>query len=363
MPVLHQFVPTLEPGATGNHALEIQRLLRSRGWRSELFCYETKPPLEQAGYDYREYGRRVRADPDDLLLYHVAIGSVVADWVMEREERLLLYFHNITPPEYFDRWEPFAAYACSWALSQLRRLVPRTTFAMAASEFSQADLAHLGYLDTAVVPILFDTAQSEAEADGATRARLESARLRGGAQWLFIGRLSPNKAQEDIIKAFAVYRRAYDPDARLAILGSDAESTYGKALRQYVNALGLAGAVEIPGGVADPVKVAYLHTSDVFVYLSEHEGFGVPILEAWCHRLPVVAFDAGAIGEVAGDGALLLEDKAPTMVAAAVHRMLSDAELRSAIEARAAKRLELFGLDRTQTKFMEIVESVRGARR
>lgn len=361
MPTLHQFVPTLELGATGSHALEIQRLLRSRGWHSELFSYEAKPPLEGAGYDYQEYGRAVTAGPDDLLLYHVAIGSVIADWLMERDERLLLYFHNITPAAYFDRWEPFAAYACSWARSQLRRLVPRTSFAMAASEFSRRELDQAGYLDTAVVPILFDPAQFDAPADPSTRARLEAARDGGGAQWLFIGRLSPNKTQEDVIKAFAVYRKAYDPRARLALLGADAESSYGKALGQYVDALGLGGAVDIPGGVPDAVKVAHLQAADILVYLSEHEGFGVPILEAWYNRVPVVAFDAGAIGEVAGDGALVLTDKSPTTVAAAVNRVLSDQTLRTTLEARAARRLEVFSLERAQARFLEVIESVQDA--
>lgn len=362
MPTLHQFVPTLEPGATGDHAREIQRLVRSAGWHSELFAYETKPPFEALGHDYRDYGAGVPAEPDDLLLYHVAIGSVVADWLIERRETLLLYFHNLTPAEYFDRWEPFAAYACTWGRSQLRRLVDRTSFAMAASAFSQRELLDVGYLDTAVVPILLDTEQFEVDVDRDTLERLEKARADGGAQWLFIGRLSPNKTQEDIIKAFAVYRRVYDPRARLAVLGGDAESTYGQALRRYVNELGLDGAVEIPGRVPGAVQVAHLRTADVFVCLSEHEGFGVPLLEAWYHRIPVVAFDAGAIAEVAGDGALILADKSPTTVAAAVARVLSDDGVRARLVANSATRLDDFALARTRRRFLEVVDRVRSRR-
>lgn len=358
MPVLHQFVPTLEPGATGSHALEIQRLLRERGWRSELFWYETKPPFHEHGYDYREYGDRIPAGPGDLLLYHVAIGSVIADWLLDRPEPLLLYFHNLTPAEFYDRWEPFAAYACTWGRTQLRRLVDRTTLAMAASEFSQKELLDVGYLDTAVVPILFDTTQFD-HVDQATLASLTAVKSRGGAQWLFVGRLSPNKTQEDIIKAFSLYRRVYDNGARLAILGADRDSAYGQALRRFVTKLGLDDAVAIPGGVPDAVKTAYLQAADVFVYLSEHEGFGVPILEAWCHGVPVVGFAAGAIPEVAGDGALVLADKSPPVVAAAVNRVLTDAATREELAANSRRRLKTFSLGAARRRFMEVVAQVQ----
>jgi glycosyltransferase involved in cell wall biosynthesis len=359
VPTLHQFVPTLEPGATGSHAIEIQRFLRTKGWRSELFSYEAKPPFEEIGFDYRDYGEEVPAQPDDLLLYHVAIGSVVADWLMPRHETLLLYFHNLTPAEYYDRWEPFAAYACTWGRTQLRRLVDRATFAMAASAYSQRDLLDAGYVDTAVVPILLDTAQFEADVDHETLQRLTAAKAAGGTRWLFVGRLSPNKTQEDVIKAFAVYRRVYDPRAHLALLGSDRDSTYGRALRRFASELGLADAVDIPGGVPDPVKSAYLRTADVFVYLSEHEGFGVPILEAWYHGLPVVAYAAGALPEIAGDGALMLNDKSPTTVAAAVHHLLSDETIRTHLAANSAARLEQFSLERARSRFLEVVALVQ----
>lgn len=362
MPTLHQFVPTLEPGATGNHALEVQRLLRERGWRSELFWYEAKRPFEDRGFDYRQYGDGVPANAGDLLLYHVAIGSVIADWLLERTEPLLLYFHNLTPAEYYDSWEPFAAYACTWGRTQLRRLVGRTTLAMAASEFSQRELLDAGYLDTAVVPILLDTDQFDHDVEPTTLDALRAAKSEGGALWLFIGRLSPNKTQEDIIKAFSVYRRVYDNHARLAVLGADRDSTYGQALRRFVTELGLDGAVDITGGVPDAVKGAYLRAADVFVCLSEHEGFGVPVLEAWYHQLPVVAFAAGAIPEVAGDGALLLADKSPATVAAAVRRVLSDPETRERLVANSQRRQQHFSLASARARFMDVVAQVQNRR-
>ena len=359
MPTLHQFVSTLEPGATGGHAVEIQRLLRSQGWHSELFWHDAKPPFDTLGHDYRTYGSRIAAEPDDLLLYHVAIGSVIADWLVERSERLLLYFHNLTPAAYYDRWEPFAAYACTWGRTQLRQLAGRTTLAMAASEFSQRELLEVGYLDTAVVPILLDTAQFHSKVDSATLERLEKERAGGGTRWLFVGRLSPNKTQEDIIKAFWLYRRVYDPDARLALLGGPARSTYGAALQRYVEELDLGGAVDLTGGVAEGVKVAYLRTADVFVYLSEHEGFGVPILEAWHHDVPVVGFDAGAIAEVAGDAALILSDKSAPAVAAAVQRVQTDTDLRDRLIARSRQRRQVFSLEQAQARFLDAVARVR----
>jgi glycosyltransferase involved in cell wall biosynthesis len=97
----------------------------------------------------------------------------------------------------------------------------------------------------------------------------------------------------------------------------------------------------------------------VFVYLSEHEGFGVPILEAWHHDVPVVGFDAGAIAEVAGDAALILSDKSAPAVAAAVQRVQTDTDLRDRLIARSRQRRQVFSLEQAQARFLDAVARVR----
>src|SRR5439155_13609425 len=169
-----------------------------------------------------------------------------------------------------------------------------------------------------------------------------------GTDWFFIGRIVPNKCQHDIVKAFAAYRRLYDPDARLWLAGGGEASAYASAIRSMVGDLGLGDAVSLTGVLSQPAAAAHFRTADAFAVLSEHEGFLVPILEAWWHRLPVVAFAAAAVPETLGDGGLLLPTKRPATVAAAVHRVVTDEAVTTGLIEQGARRLEGFTLARTR---------------
>ncbi|MCU1459475.1 MAG: hypothetical protein JWL73_3567 [Actinomycetia bacterium] len=355
---VHQFVPTYEPGAVGAHLAQVQRLLQDRGYESDVFTEHLHPSLEGRAQPFTHYGREVPARADDVLLYQSAIGSVVGDFVLNRPEPLVINHHNITPIEYFAAWEPDIIWGLQWGFQQLEALAPRTRLAIAVSEFNRADLAQLGYADTAVVPILLDPAELLSEPDPGVVARLATARAAGGAQWLFVGRVAPNKAQHDLVKAFALYRRVYDPAARLQIVGGPASASYWGALERFVRVLGLGEAVELAGPMSSGgLAAAYAH-ADVFVCLSEHEGFCVPLLEAMLAELPIVAYAAAAVPETLGDAGVLLAEKGPATVAAAVHRVMNDAALRAGLVAAGTARVFDFALDRTREQFMAALEPV-----
>ena len=133
--------------------------------------------------------------------------------------------------------------------------------------------------------------------------------------WLFVGRLAPNKAQHDIVKAFAAYRRFHNADARLHLVGGGREDAYAHTLRRFIHAAGLDDAVTLAGGVSSSELAAYYRAADVFVVCSEHEGFCVPLLEAMHHRVPIVAFAAAAVPETLGEAGLLFDIKDPCTIA------------------------------------------------
>ena len=182
----------------------------------------------------------------------------------------------------------------------------------------------------------------------------------GGAETaarLLATRLAPHKAQHDIVKAFAAYRRFHNPDAHLYLVGGGPEDSYAHTLRRFVHGLGLDDAVTLTGGVSPADLVAYYRAADVFVVCSEHEGFCVPLLEAMYHRVPIVAFAAGAVPETLGDAGLLLEVKDPCTVAAAVDRVAGDAALRGQLVAAGTRRAREFDISRTGPAFVDAVTS------
>lgn len=363
MRALHQFVPTFEPGAVGGHMLELQRLARETlGVEAELFAEFVHPACRGQARTHTDYGRRVPARPGDVLVYHVAIGSVVADFVRRRPEQLVIDHHNITPPELYERWEPDAAYGCSWGRAQLPELASRTTLGVADSTYNEDELRRAGYAATATAPILLDPAifdSGDAGVDTAALARLRDGKV--GADWLFVGRVSPNKCQHDVIKAFAAYHRIYDRGARLHVVGGSSSPTYWAALEGYVDALGLGAAVRLTGPVSAGELLAHYRVADAFVCLSEHEGFCVPLLESMANGLPIVAFASSAVPGTLGDAGVLVASKRPATVAAAVHRVLSDEPLRAALVAAGTARLDAFTLPRTRDRWLEVLRGLEAA--
>ena len=352
---VHQFVPYFLPrDAVGGHIIEIQRLCREQGWRSEVFAGETHAELEGRAHDHTDYGTRVAAADDDVLLFHSAIGSPMAQWLVARGRGILgVDYHNVTPHHFFAGWHPHLVADAARGRRQLHYLASRTQFAIADSAYNESELVDAGYSPTAVVPILLDLDYLEVGVDDALLRRLEDAKAGGGTDWLFVGRITPNKCQHDIVSAFLAYRRTYDPKARLHLVSGPSPQSYFDAVHDYVDRLGLGDAVTLTGSLPPDKIAAYYRSADVFVCLSEHEGFCVPIIEAWHHRLPIVAFDATAVPETLGDGGLLLDSKDPLRVASAANRVVTDDGLRAALVERGTRRLERFTLAAARQRFLD----------
>jgi glycosyltransferase involved in cell wall biosynthesis len=194
-------------------------------------------------------------------------------------------------------------------------------------------------------------------------AELAAAKAGGGADLLFVGRIVPSKGQHELVKALWAYRRLYDPAARLHLVGGSSSFAYLKALRGFIGELGLADAVRITGDVSDAALAAYFAAADAYLSLSAHEGFGVPLVEAMAAGVPVVARNVGAVAETVGDAALLLAGTDASYVAAALHRVCSDAPLRQLLVEAGRRRLPAFGLDAVTPQLVAAVASVAGAPR
>lgn len=326
MTTIHQVIPVLAPhDAVGNHTLALRDALRGAGFESEVFA-------EMRLGHHRGTGRSIADYPEsaaDLLLYQSSTGSTVVDWLLKRPEPLAVNYHNITPASFFEAWDDQGAASMRRARVQLGALARRARLALADSPFNAAELIELGYDPVVVAPLLLDLDARLAAADPQVADHL--ARTRGGHHWLFVGRLAPNKCQHDLIAAFAAYRLAYDKGARLTLIGSEAAPAYSDALYALIDDLGLHGVVTIAGSVTDAELAAYYDDADVFVCLSRHEGFCVPLLEAMRHDVPVVALAAAAVPDTVRSAAVLLDASTPQLVAAAVRELLADHAFRASL--------------------------------
>jgi len=351
-----QVIPSLASrDAIGVHTVAVSDALRQVGIESDIFYGACTRDLADRARPMSSLGRPTKGR---WLLYQASIGSPVFDIFASRSEPKLLNYHNITPAALLDAWEPAVGHEVSLGRSQVTRVASECRLAIADSAFNMEELVDVGFAHTAVAPLLIDMTAA-ADPDPSLSRRLATLKSGGGPDFLFVGKVSPHKAQHDLVKMLALYRRLYDDQARLHLVGTPLGKTYEPALRAFIEELGLADAVSITGSVSPEELESYYRGADVFVCASEHEGFCVPLVEAMGHGLPIVAYSTTAVPETVADAGLLLSSKEPLLFAASVHKVVEDKRLRRQFVEAGARRAEEFSLSRTRRRFVDlIVEAV-----
>jgi glycosyltransferase involved in cell wall biosynthesis len=307
----------------------------------------------RAGKDFRPLAKLDPGAHDVLVLHYSAYAPRLAEQ-LDRPQRKLLVSHNITPARWFWEYEPMTAVQCTIGREQLPQFARAVDLAAGVSRYNADELAQAGARATAVVPILFD--ESRLGPPGAGDPP-------GPPIVFFVGRISPHKRHDLLLRAFALYRRERAPDARLVLVGEPLTPLFGDAVERLAETLA-PGAVTIESQLSAEELADRWRAAHAFLVLSEHEGFCIPVLEAMHFGVPVVGRAIGGIPEVAGDAALLVDgDGEPDLavVAELLHLAGADAGLRAELRARGARRLREFALDRTAAKLREAVERVSRA--
>jgi glycosyltransferase involved in cell wall biosynthesis len=349
---IHQFVPMLHRAdAVGRHTLRLRELFVARGFESRIYVELIDPETEAETKRYSEYAQDARKG--DVLVYQYATASGIAPWLVQRGETLVVNSHNVTPPEYYAPWDNPLARHQLLAQVQLRQLAPRAALGLAVSIFNESELRQAGFARTAVVP----PAAMMPAVDATGPSRNDDAATRTGARWMMVGRMAPNKGIELALMALLVARAHHDPAATLEVVGRTVVSSYTGALRRYVDELGLRGAVTFRGSVSDDDLASALHNADVLLVASQHEGFGVPALEAMSVGLPVVANRAGALPEVIGDGGVLVDARDPYQVAGAVAQLRDDAR-RVALVQAGVRQVAALDLETAGDRAVELIAAL-----
>ena len=334
-PRVHQVLATLGYGdAIGHEVLGIQRALRAGGFESEIFVETADPRLEDLTVDYRDLVGAV--SPHDILVHHFSIGSRASRTAYALPGRMMLVYHNITPPEYFIGVHKDLVKLCFRGRRELTAYVGRCDLALGDSEYNRQELAQLGFAETGVLPVVPDFSHLDVPADRTLAAEYDD-------EWtnvMFVGRVIPNKKFEDVIHAFHAYRSRYNPRARLLLVGSySGFEPYLAMLHALVGRLGTPD-VHFLGHVSNEELSALYDVADLFLCASEHEGFCVPIVEAFYKRVPVLAFAATAVPATMDGAGVLYDAKDPAEVARLMDAVLTDPAIERAVVSSQDAALE-----------------------
>ena len=348
-PVL-QIVPSFAPrDAIGDHARQIDRLLKDHGVPTAIYAQSVVPEIAHLARPFLELA--TGPDTGAVLLHHHSTGTGVVDRLLERPEPVVVNYHNITPAELFDPWEPIVAAELAWGRRQLAVLRDRAAAAVAVSAYNARELEDLGWPKVTVAPIVRDLGIHQ-EVQHRRTPRIGTA-----PELLFVGRLSPNKCQHDLLAVLALHHAVHGRGARLRLIGGASSQVYERALRSLAVDLGVADAVSFEHGLTDADLVDAYDRASAFVCLSRHEGFSVPVLEAMRHGLPVVALAAAAITETVGGGGLLLPRADLDLVVAALDRVTTDATTWTALSDAGVCRAAAFRLDEARRVFWEALQA------
>ena len=336
MTTIHQLTAGYTHGdAISNEVRTLAGIFRSWGCDTTVYSEKRRVPP-----DLRNEVRDIADDfaaikPDDIAFLHLSIGSPVNDAFARLQCKKAVLYHNITPADYFRGVKEATASALAKGREQAKRLAGVADVVLACSRYNAEELEAWGYGPAAVLPLVLDFKMLRGTPDRATMRKYRD----GLVNVLFVGRCAPNKRIEDLLNAFHYFQKYVQPASRLIHVGSiGGMEQYHALLLTHSRNLGLNN-VHFLQGVPQAELNALYEVSRVFLCMSEHEGFCIPLIEAMVHRVPVVAYAAGAVPETLDGAGVLFREKRFDLIAETMGRLVEDAALRDAVLKGQDERL------------------------
>jgi glycosyltransferase involved in cell wall biosynthesis len=337
--IVNQWVPAAHRGdAIGDSARRMRAMLRTMGHESDLFALTIDDDLRG---DVRPFSDSA-APAGDVTIFHFALPSPMTDAVARLPGKRVLLYHNVTPARFFAPYDPALFRLASIARRELATLVGRVDLALGVSEYNRGELEGLGFSPTGVLPLAVDT---ERLTHASPRPALDKSLDDDFVNFLFVGRVAPNKKIEDHLRLAETYKRYVDAYYRFIFVGKyDAVPGYYATIRALMSEYRLLNERFVfTGPVSDDELAAYYRHSAVYISLSEHEGFCAPLVEAMATDVPILAYAAAAVPETLGGAGVQIETKDMEYAAELLGALAFDDDLRRSVINGQRQRLAAFG--------------------
>jgi glycosyltransferase involved in cell wall biosynthesis len=333
-----QLVPAFHRGdAIGDTASHMRDFFRSRGLASGIYCLDCDKGLEAEAGPFAEFPA---PGPGDVTILHFALPSPLTQGFARLKSRKVLVYHNITPEGFFAPFNSEMARICRLGREELAILSAIVDLALADSEYNRRELADLGYRKTGVLPLFIDFGRYAGPIGSFVHGLYRDDRT----NILFVGRVAPNKRIEDLIRTTFYYKKYISPLVRLIVVGktSALPKYYGSLVRMADEFYLRPEEIVFTGHIPDEEMFALYRASDVFLSMSEHEGFCLPLIESMVFDLPIIAYNSTAVPFTLEGAGVLINSKGPDMVGELVDRVAHDIELRRRVLEGQKARLERF---------------------
>jgi len=340
--IVNQWVPAAHQGdAIGDSARRMRTMLRQLGHESEIYALTIDDSLQGDVRSFADAGARL----GDVTIFHYALPSPMTDAFVRLRGGRVLQYHNVTPAAFFAPFDPALFRLATIAREELRTLKGRVDLALGVSRFNCHELDVMGFSPTGVLPLAVDTARISRAAERPAVDRMLDDEF---VNFLFVGRIAPNKKIEDHIRLAEHYKRYVDAFYRFIFVGRyDVVPRYYAMVRSLMTEYRLLHERFIfTGPVSDAELAAYYRNAAVYISLSEHEGFCAPLLEAMAADVPVLAYSAAAVPETLGGAGVQFAPKDLEYAAELAGTLAFDDSVRRSVIAGQRRRLADFGDDR-----------------
>jgi L-malate glycosyltransferase len=350
---IDQWVPALHRGdAIGDSARLMRDAFRRWGHEADVYAFDIDDDLQGDG---KPFGSFQPGSRDDVVILHYALPSAMTPALAEQKSRRVVIHHNVTPPDFFVPYDAEMVKICRLGREQVG-LLKDVDLALGDSEFNRQELEAAGFRRTGVLPIYLDFARYREAANPVLLRFLRE----GPKNVLFVGRVSPNKKHDDLIRLASYWKRFISADVRLLLVGKlPRRREYFDALQAYLYEHGFTPwEVLFLGHVAHDELLSCYRAADVFVSMSEHEGFGVPLVEAMLMDVPVVAYRCTAVGHTLGGAGLQFDEKEIAPMAEAAWELAQAGPARQSVLAGQALRVKAFAPDAVEATLRRHLESL-----
>lgn len=336
---VHQLVAGYSNGdAISNEARTLRAWFKKWGCDSEIYC-EASRILPELRKDSRDISLlQSDLNPNDIVILHLSIGSEVNDIFPKCTCKKVVRYHNVTPENYFRALDEHLAGLLGRGRVQMKALVNSADVNLADSAYNASELVEAGYKDVKVLPLALELRRLEAKPNQEVMEKYNDGKL----NVLFVGRCVPNKRLEDLLYAFYYLQKFQNPNCRLIHVGSFAGTEAYLAMLQSLKRDLKLEHVNFVGSVPESDLCAYYKVADVFLCMSEHEGFGIPILEAMQAGIPVMAYASSAVPETMNGAGFLFQEKIFDELAVWISRLAEEGPLKRSVLEGQKKRLESY---------------------
>lgn len=347
-----QLLPVLYQGdGVGNDALALDQILKELGYHTKIYAITIDKRINTNIAE--KIDKFPLVNEEDIIIYHFSIGSELSEFIMRIPALKIMIYHNITPANFFEHYSIADTEACYKGREDLCKLKNTINYCLAVSEYNKRELINVGYkCKIDILPILIPFEDYKQKPNMQVIRKYDDS----WTNILFVGRIAPNKKQEDLIKTFYYYKNYINPNSRLFLVGSNSIERYYNRLCKYVEQLQLSD-VYFTGHTSFDEMLAYYHIADVFLCMSEHEGFCIPLIEAMYFQVPIIAYNATAVTETLGQAGLTVDNKDGIIAAEMIALLDKDFELRKMVIEKQDIRLRDFNYDKVRDKFIYYLEA------